>query len=130
MDKTSSRHATNRPDALLLELVRQRASERRRQSGTATVNLDSLLDRDLGFDSLARVELLARIEQAFGVSLPEQALVTAETPRDLLRAVQGCTSVPHRDVPMPRAHDSRDGGGRTASGAAVEDAQERPAGAG
>ena len=91
MDKTSSRHATDRPDALLLELVRQLAIELRRQSGTARVNLDSLLDRDLGFDSLARVELLARIEQAFGVSLPEQALVTAETPRDLLRTVQECT---------------------------------------
>jgi acyl-CoA synthetase (AMP-forming)/AMP-acid ligase II/acyl carrier protein len=146
MDKTPGRHAADRPDALLLELVRRLAAELRRQSGVAPVSLDSLLDRDLGFDSLARVELLARIEQAFGVSLPEQALVTAETPRDLLRAVQGCTSaagagragaaavqgctsVPHRDVPMPRAHDSRDGGGRTASGTAVEDARERPAGA-
>ncbi|MEK7759547.1 MAG: AMP-binding protein, partial [Pseudomonadota bacterium] len=93
MDKTSDRHAADQPDALMLELVRQLATELRRQSGVATVRLDSLLERDLGFDSLARVELLARIEQAFGVGLPEQALVTAETPRDLLRAVQGCTKV-------------------------------------
>ncbi|HJX17569.1 MAG TPA: AMP-binding protein, partial [Acidiferrobacterales bacterium] len=92
MDKTPGRHAADRSDALLLELVRQLAAELRRQSGVAPVSLDSLLERDLGFDSLARVELLARIEQAFGVSLPEQALTTAETPRDLLRAVQGCTS--------------------------------------
>ena len=28
---------------------------------------------------------MTRLEQAFGVSLPEQALVSAETPRDLLR---------------------------------------------
>ena len=91
MDKTPGRHATDRPDALLLELVRQLATELRRQSGMATVGLDSLLERELGFDSLARVELLARIERAFGVSLPEQALAMAETPRDLLRAVQGCT---------------------------------------
>jgi len=91
MDKASGRHATDRPDALMLELVQRLAAELRRQSGVAPVCLDSLLERDLGFDSLARVELLARIEQAFGVSLPEQALVTAETPRDLLRAVQGIT---------------------------------------
>jgi cyclic pyranopterin phosphate synthase len=42
---------------------------------------------------------------------------------------------PHRDVPvpsgeahtaLPRAHDSRDGGGRATQGAVAEDAQERP----
>lgn len=49
------------------------------------VTLDSSLDKDLGLDSLARVELVLRLEQEFGASLPEQALATAETPRDLLR---------------------------------------------
>jgi len=93
MDKTPDRHATDPPETRMLELVRQLAAELRRQSGVAPVRLDSLLEHDLGFDSLARVELLARIEQAFGVSLPEQTLVAAETPRDLLRAVQGGTKV-------------------------------------
>ena len=72
----------------LLDLVRQLALElhpRRRRS--IRVTLDSALDRDLGFDSLSRVELLRRIERAFAVSLPEQVLGSAETPRDLLRAV-------------------------------------------
>ncbi|HSV80177.1 MAG TPA: AMP-binding protein [Ramlibacter sp.] len=45
------------------------------------------LERDLGFDSLARTELLLRIEQAFGVALPEDTLATAQTVADLLRAV-------------------------------------------
>ncbi|MBI5898193.1 MAG: AMP-binding protein [Rhodocyclales bacterium] len=49
--------------------------------------LDSRLDRDLGLDSLALVELLARIEAAFGVRLDEQVLGSAETPRDLLAAL-------------------------------------------
>jgi 1-acyl-sn-glycerol-3-phosphate acyltransferase len=73
---------------VLLETVRQLAAElHRRSSGEIPAMLDSSLERDLGFDSLGRVELLARIERAFGISLPEQLLINAETPRDLLRAV-------------------------------------------
>ncbi|HUQ24798.1 MAG TPA: AMP-binding protein [Burkholderiales bacterium] len=49
------------------------------------VALDSSLERDLGMDSLARVELVLRLEREFGASLAEQALAAAETPRDLLR---------------------------------------------
>lgn len=55
--------------------------------------LDSSLERDLGLDSLARVELVLRIERAFAVSLPERALYTAETPRDLLRLVHASMGV-------------------------------------
>jgi len=51
----------------------------------AYVALDSSLERDLGLDSLARVELVLRLERNFSASLPEQALATSETPRDLLR---------------------------------------------
>jgi acyl carrier protein len=48
--------------------------------------LDSSLERDLGLDSLARVELVLRLEREFGASLAEQALAAAETPRDNRRA--------------------------------------------
>ena len=51
----------------------------------AYVALDSSLERDLGLDSLARVELVLRLERELGISLPEQALASSETPRDLLR---------------------------------------------
>ncbi len=75
-------------DAALLDLVRQLAVELHpRRQRSLRVTLDSVLDRDLGFDSLSRVELLRRIEGAFAVSLPEQVLASADTPRDLLRAV-------------------------------------------
>ena len=50
-------------------------------------SLDARLERDLGLDSLSRVELLLRIERSFGVCLPEQALYSADTPRDLLRLI-------------------------------------------
>jgi len=49
--------------------------------------LDCALDRDLGLDSLSRVELLARIERHYGVRLPTTVLDSAETPRDLLAAL-------------------------------------------
>lgn len=62
-----------------------------RQRPGHPATLDSSLDRDLGFDSLGRVELLARIERTFDVTLPEQVLATMETPRDLLRAVLGAS---------------------------------------
>ncbi len=71
----------------LLDLVRQLVQELHPQR-QHLVSLDSSLDRELGFDSLSRVELLLRIERRFAVSLPEQLLASAETPRDLWRAVQ------------------------------------------
>lgn len=72
----------------LLEVVRQLAAELQPgRKQLSSVTLDSSLDRDLGLDSLARVELLIRIGRTFEVMLSEQVLASAETPRDLLRAV-------------------------------------------
>ncbi len=73
----------------LLEQVRQLSKELHpKSSRSLRMTLDSALDRELGFDSLSRVELLSRLERTYGVRLSEQLLVTAETPRDLWRAVQ------------------------------------------
>ncbi|MFN0313602.1 MAG: AMP-binding protein [Burkholderiales bacterium] len=49
--------------------------------------LDSRLEHDLGFDSLARVELIARIEKSHGVKLSDEIFAQAETVRDLLHAI-------------------------------------------
>jgi acyl-CoA synthetase (AMP-forming)/AMP-acid ligase II/acyl carrier protein len=77
------------PAYRLLGIVRGLFSELRGKAGQEDrVSLDSLLDRDLGFDSLARVELLSRIQRSFGVDLPEEILNRAETPRDLLEALR------------------------------------------
>jgi 1-acyl-sn-glycerol-3-phosphate acyltransferase len=48
---------------------------------------DSLLTRDIGMDSLARMELISRIEKNLGVVLPEKVFADAETPRDLWQAI-------------------------------------------
>lgn len=55
------------------------------------LRLDARLDRDLGLDSLSRMELLARLEQRFRVRIPEKAGIAAETPNDLLRALAGAS---------------------------------------
>jgi len=73
----------------LLATVQAVAAELRQPSARlASLGLDASLERDYGLDSLARVELLARLGQAFGVQLDEAALTQAETPRDLLRHVE------------------------------------------
>jgi len=68
----------------------------------ATVTLDSSLDRDLGLDSLVRVELFTRIEDALGRRLPDSSMVDALTPRDLVvaasRAGNGVTDTLTVDV--------------------------------
>lgn len=65
------------------------------------ITLDSGLDRDLGLDSLARMELLIRLEKEFGIKLPERVLVAAETPRDLLRHLNQETPVLHDAAMKP-----------------------------
>ena len=57
------------------------------------VRLDSHLDADLGLDSLAVVELRSRMEEAFGVVLPDRIL-GGDTLGDwlaVLRAARGST---------------------------------------
>jgi fatty-acyl-CoA synthase len=51
------------------------------------VALGDVFDRDLGIGSLERVELLARLEDAFGVRFPDAILGEAESVRDLVEAV-------------------------------------------
>jgi acyl carrier protein len=84
--------------------VEATVAEVKRDGPYATrVTLDSALDRDLGLDSLARVELLLRVERAFGITVPESTLQNARTARDLLAALDaGYASLqPPRAPPPP-----------------------------
>jgi len=51
-------------------------------------SLDDSLDRDLGISSLERVELLLRLERAFGVRLADSVMAEAATPKDLVNAIR------------------------------------------
>jgi hypothetical protein len=46
-----------------------------------------VLDRNLGLDSLSRVELFTRVQAEFQVNLPDRTFTEIETPRDLVRAI-------------------------------------------
>lgn len=79
----------------LLDLVAALRDELRAgAAGLPPVALDSRLDRDLGFDSLARAELLLRIESEFAVRLPAELLSDAATPQDFLTALGHPLAVP------------------------------------
>jgi 1-acyl-sn-glycerol-3-phosphate acyltransferase len=71
--------------------------------GLPEVAPESRLDRDLGFDSLGRMELLLRIETAAGVALPEDTLQSAETVADLWAAVQRGQTRPVAPTPHAAA---------------------------
>ncbi len=68
------------------------------------VTLDDSLERHLGIGSLERVELLLRLEQAFGVRLPDDVMASAERPRDLVSALlASAPAAPERVTERRRA---------------------------
>ena len=72
----------------LLTLIEGLVTELRGDKSLSFVlSLDSSLDDDLGLDSLARVELVSRIEKQFNVTLQQRDFAEAESPRDLLRSI-------------------------------------------
>lgn len=74
------------PDAVLA-IVREVASAARLEQ-IGEVGLRTSFERDLGLDSLARVELMQRAGRAFGVQLPAEALSEADTPLALLHYLE------------------------------------------
>ena len=73
----------------LLDIVRALVSELGHQSALTLVGPAAHLERELGLGSLERVELLVRLERAFGTHLDERVLAEAETVRDLIDALAG-----------------------------------------
>jgi len=94
--------SVNDPAQALLDIVHGLAAELHSGKRGKTITLDSLLSDDVGLDSLARVELLLRIGHALNVSLSEQVLTSAETPRDLLRAVLAASATTQPVIATPQ----------------------------
>jgi 1-acyl-sn-glycerol-3-phosphate acyltransferase len=71
----------------VLEEIRGLLQELGSAGAMPMLNGSSHLERDLGLGSLERVELMARLENAFGVRIADQAATQANTPDDLAGAV-------------------------------------------
>jgi 1-acyl-sn-glycerol-3-phosphate acyltransferase len=67
------------------------------------LGVEAPLDTELGLGSLERVELLLRVQQTFGVSLAEGAVVRATCARELARLVAEAHPTPPKRLPDPRA---------------------------
>lgn len=84
--------------ALVLVVTHELLAELR--AGTVVdVRLNSALDRDLGLDSLARVELFARLERRVGCSLPEGIFGEVVTLSDVVQAL--ARAAPKRELLKP-----------------------------
>jgi fatty-acyl-CoA synthase len=89
--------------ARVLEIVRGLLEELGSQGALPMLSPASHLDRDLGLGSLERVELLARLESAFGVRLPDRAAAEASTPEDLIQVILGAPLADARAENLPSA---------------------------
>jgi acyl carrier protein len=112
--ETQAKASTDVNAQVLMELIVKLVQELRPHAAAPSLSLDNAFERDLGIDSLGRVELLERIERRFGHRLPEHVIISAETPRDLLRWLQqsdaGAVSSLANDrvqaAPAPQALDA------------------------
>jgi 1-acyl-sn-glycerol-3-phosphate acyltransferase len=79
----------------LMAVIEKFARELHPQRTTESygITLASRIERDLGIDSLARTELILRIERAFRLRLPAELLGEAETVGDLLEALERAPAV-------------------------------------
>jgi acyl-CoA synthetase (AMP-forming)/AMP-acid ligase II len=94
-------HSQSSGDAgvALVRIAQDLAHELHARRRTALrAGLNGSLERDWGFDSLSRAELLLRVERAFSVRLPETLLGDAETLKDLLPALAGAQRPPSSDA--------------------------------
>jgi len=71
----------------VLEEIRGLLGELGSQGALPMLSGGSQLDRELGLGSLERVELLARLETAFDIRLPDRVASEVNTPDDLARAI-------------------------------------------
>lgn len=74
----------------LLSVVREFLVDLDAERALQNISSDALLERDLGIDSLGKVELFRRMEKVFLVHLPERALVEVESLSDLVNMIAQC----------------------------------------
>ena len=91
----------------VLQIVRGLLEELGSQGALPLLSATSSLDRDLGLGSLERLELLSRLEEEFGVRLPDQVASEANTPDELSNALLQASGANRlNEEAMPELHAS------------------------
>jgi long-chain acyl-CoA synthetase len=106
--------------ALLEDEVGRRVVEYLREAAKRpAVRLDDNLELDLGMDSLARVEMLVALEEAFGVEIPDEAAAECFTVREVIERLRGL----QRGPGVPGAPSRRPGWQHILTGSAPPEVQ-------
>src|SRR5258708_20742490 len=92
--------ATKDVEARVLEVVRALAEELGGARAVHAVAPSASLEREVGLGSLERVELLLRLENAFGRALDDRVL-QADTPHDPPRVIPPGAVAPPPPRPAP-----------------------------
>ncbi|MCW8934317.1 MAG: AMP-binding protein [Gammaproteobacteria bacterium] len=95
MSSNDATNKTNEAAIELLQVINVLVAEVQPNRPANSIMLDTSFEKDLGLDSLTRVELISRVEKKFKLTLPDQVIAETQSARDLLRAIQQAT--------MPRA---------------------------
>jgi len=98
----------------LLGVIHEVARELQSGREVPRPELESDLERDLGLDSLARIELMLRLERHFGIRLSDETAIEARTPRDLLTALGDAPPVDAEAAPATMDQRSEAGAGSDA----------------
>lgn len=69
----------------MFEEVRTILAKQLRIADPETITLESTIKKDLGADSLDILQLLMRIEDSYGLTIPDEALVNFETVGDVVK---------------------------------------------
>jgi fatty-acyl-CoA synthase len=103
-DRAAGTESDPRIEGTLLDIVEELLNELRGAAARPPVTLDASLDRDLGLGSLERVELRLRVEQGFGVVLPDAIWEEVESPGAIASAIRSAgpaTPPVALDAPLP-----------------------------
>ena len=75
-------------DKKLLAIVGDFLSEFKSERALSHLTLNASLEKDLGIDSLGRVELFLRIEKAFAVKFEDSLMIEADSLQDIAKALE------------------------------------------
>ena len=74
-------------EAKLLAIVHEFLTQLGAERALQAVTIDASLERELGIDSLKKVELFNLVEKNFSIHLPEKAMIETDTLRDLAKII-------------------------------------------